>query len=178
MQPKDYDSFAEVIAGFAELKGKPLSSAAIKLYWNTMQHWSLTDFRMAAQQLLRTSEFMPTPKDFEDLLKAGRVTVGEAWEMVLKHCKGAYRDGKGLDSGGPVDRAVAALGGYRAIAFHDSEKLHFIERQFADRFAELEDVLENRDALPHLVDTRPRINRGPTQLRDFLPKFERPEDPA
>lgn len=172
MQEKDYDAFTEVIIGFAEMKGKTLSSAAIKLYWNTMQHWSLTDFRMAAQQLLRTCEFMPTPKDFEDLLKAGRVTVGEAWEAVLQHCKGAYRDGSGIDSGGPVDRAVAALGGYRAIAFHDSEKLHFLERQFADRFAELEDVLENRDALPNLMDNRPRINRGPVPLRDVLPQLK------
>lgn len=176
MRSEDRKAFLDVVIGFAELKGKQLSAPALELYWNAMQHWSLTDFRMAAQQLLRTCAFMPTPKDFEDLLKAGRVTVGEAWDAVLQHCKGAYRDGAGLDSGGPIDRAVAALGGYRAVAFHDSEKLHFLERQFADRFAELEDVLENRDALPNLEDTRTRINRGPIALRDVLPQLSRQKE--
>jgi hypothetical protein len=173
VRPEDRKPFLEVVIGFAELKSKQLSAPALELYWNALQHWSLTDFRMAAQQLVRTCEFMPTPKDFEDLLRAGRVTVGEAWDAVLQHCKGAYRSGAGLDAGGPVDRAVAALGGYRAIAFHDSERLHFLERQFAERFAELEDVIENRETLP-FVDARPRINRdGPTRVSEFLPKLER-----
>ena len=72
MNAIDRKAFCEIVLGFAELKGKQLSAAAIELYWRSMQHWPLEDFRAAAQQLLRTCEFMPTPKDFEDLRRASK----------------------------------------------------------------------------------------------------------
>lgn len=150
----DYDAFCEIVVGFAEIKGKSLSAPAIKIYWQSMQHWSLAEFRAAAQHLLRTCAFMPTPKDFEDLRKAGKPTASEAWDLVLQHCKGAYREGAGLDGGGPIDTAVSGLGGYRALAFHDSEKLHFMQRQFAERFEEADDVMSTRQRLPAITDQR------------------------
>lgn len=146
MRPDDFESFSEVVAGFAELRGKQLSPAAIKLYWNAMQHWSIEDFRSAAQHLVLSCQFMPTPKDFEDLRRADRPTATEAWAKILAHCKGAYRDGSGIDSGGPIDTAVAGIGGYRAIAFHDTDYLPLLQRQFVERFEETTDVFESRQA--------------------------------
>ena len=70
MQPSDRKAFLEVVVGFAELKGKQLSAPALELYWNAMQGWTIEDFRKAAAHLLQTCEFMPTPKDFNDLKKA------------------------------------------------------------------------------------------------------------
>ena len=83
MTPDDRRPCLEIVIGFAELKGKKLSTPALELYWTAMQAWDLQDFRAAANHLLKTCEFMPTPKDFEDLRKAGRMKAGEAWAFVL-----------------------------------------------------------------------------------------------
>lgn len=147
----DYEAFCEIVIAFAELKGRKLSAPAIELYWRAMQHWTIEDFRAAAEHLLRTCEWMPLPSHFEALRKSSNPTAAEAWERVLEHCKGRYRDGSGVDDGGPIDRAVAGIGGYRAIAFHDSEKAHFLQREFAQRMRELEDVDAVRVALPHFA---------------------------
>lgn len=156
MKPADYDAFVKVVAGFAELKGKHLSAQAIELYWRSMQHWSIDDFRAAAEHLLRTSEFMPIPKHFEDLRRAGALTGAEAWTLVLEHIKGAYRDGSGIDSGGPIDRSVAGIGGYRALAFQKVEYLPMSERQFSERFGELTDATAARKALPQIAQFQHR----------------------
>jgi len=147
MELNDRKAFIETVIGFAELKGKVLSAPALELYWEAMKSWPLVDFKAAAQYLLKTCEFMPTPKNFEDLRKAGNTTSGEAWALVLQHCKGAYRDGSGIDNGGPIDTAVDSLGGYRAVAFHDIEFLPVIGRRFESLYAETQDKMDARQAL-------------------------------
>lgn len=159
MNQSDRKAFCEVVIGFAELKGKQLSAPAIELYWRAMQRWSLEDFRAAAEQLLRSCEFMPTPKEFEALRRAGAPTASEAWDLVVRHTKGAYRDGSGIDDGGPIDRAVAGLGGYKAIAFHDIDYLPIMQRQFVERFGEQADVESVRESLPQLANLGSRTFR-------------------
>lgn len=178
MKPADRKSFLEVVIGFAELKGKQLSAPALELYWRAMQSWTLEQFQVAAEHLVRSSEFFPVPADFERLKKAGKITAAEAWDAILQHCKGAYRDGSGIDNGGPVDMAVRGIGGYRAIAMHDLNYLPILQRQFADRFAELDDVMEIRHCVPQLVDqsTRTQIRHdGPRHISGALPLIRRPE---
>lgn len=150
MIASDRQKFIEIVLGFAELKGKQLSAPALELYWRAMQGWSIEEFQEAAEELLRTCEFMPIPKDFEDLRKAGRDTAGEAWARVIGWCaSGAYRD---RVMGDPViDRAVAALGGYRSIAMHEEEKLHFLERRFAEHFEAMQDAEDTRHAVPQIA---------------------------
>ena len=131
-----------------------------------MRTWSLDDFRAAAEQLLRTCEFMPVPADFERLRRAGKATAGEAWVAVLEHCTGPYRYGEGIDNGGPIDQAVAVLGGYRAVAMHNSNFLHALERRFAEHYTCGVEVAAVRAAVPQIAaDIRPRIRReGPWHL--------------
>jgi hypothetical protein len=151
LRPEDFDRFAEVVAGFAELKGKQLSAPAIELYWRAMQHWTLEEFRQAASYLLRTCQFMPTPKEFEELRKAGRPTPGEAWQRALGHCaSGEWRTGAGC--GDPsIDATVAMCGGWQAIALCGIDKLGFIERRFAEHYESAEDRNDARHALPELA---------------------------
>lgn len=166
MNAGDRKKFLEVVVGFAELKGKQLSVAALELYWRSLQHWSLPDFLAAAEQLVRTAEFMPTPKDFEDLRKAARPTSGEAWILARETARNWRPLRQNVSSGDPfVDRIARAVGGYRAIAMHDSDKLHFLERRFAEHFAAMQEASETRDALPSLMIgvTGPPTN-GPRRL--------------
>lgn len=167
MVPGDYDAFCEVVVGFAELKGKALSPAAIKLYWAAMQHWDIADFREAAENLLRSCTFMPTPKDFEDLRKAGRPTAGEAWAIALD----CGRHGRKTSGNELIDRAVQAIGGYRAIGMSEIDKTHFLERRFCEHFDSIQNAQEIREELPQIANGQsgqPKLS-GPRSARDVLP---------
>jgi hypothetical protein len=161
----DRQRFLEVVIGFAELKGKQLSVPALELYWRALQHWPLADFMAAAEQLVRTSEFMPTPKDFEDLRKAGRPTCGEAWVDARATAR-QWREGYSISSGDPfIDRVVRVIGGYRAIAMCDVDKMHFLERRFAEHFEEMQDTESTREALPNVMrDLLGPPSNGPRRL--------------
>lgn len=150
MKPTDKAEFAKVVLAFAELKGKQLSLPAVDLYWLAMQDWTIEDFKAAAAHLLSTCEFMPTPKDFEDLRKAGRMTAGEAWDRAVGHAaSSAYRQGPSGNE--MIDQCVRMIGGYAAIAMCDEEKLHFLERRFTEHYATLEDSSDVRAALPQVA---------------------------
>lgn len=176
MNPIDRKAFIEVVIGFAELKGKQLSAPALELYWRSLQHWTLQDFRAAAEQLLRTCEFMPLPKDFEDLRKAGRATAGEAWAAVLQFARKSYSPNFPADPTrlrGPladplVLRAVDAVGGWRAIAMSDEDSTHFIERRFCEHFESVQDSQDVRDAVPEIAFSGERSLMGPTSIKKLL----------
>jgi len=164
--PADRRKFIEVVIGFAELKGKQLSAPALELYWRSMQHWPLDEFLLAAEHLVRTSDFMPVPKDFEDLRKATRPTSGEAWILACETARNWREWRPNVSSGDPfVDRVARAVGGYRAIAMHDSDKLHFLEKRFAEHFDTMQEAGDTREALPDLMlgITGPPAN-GPRRL--------------
>jgi hypothetical protein len=160
--------------GFAELKGKQLSAPALEIYWRSLQHWPLEDFRAAAEQLLRTCEFMPLPKDFEDLRKAGRPTVGEAWASVLAWVRSGNYNSRlpllnGDDRGRPdrlAERAVRAIGGYQAIAMSETDKTHFLERRFAEHYEAMQDADEVREELPEIAYTGSSRISGPRHIGD------------
>jgi hypothetical protein len=174
----DRKAFLEVLVGFAELKGKQLSAPALELYWRSMQRWSLEDFKAAAEQLLRTCEFMPMPKDFEDLRKAGRPTAGEAWAAVLDFVRSSYSPnfpGR-LPVRGPladpiVQRAVNAVGGFRAVAMSDVDATQFLERRFCEHFESAQDSDDIREALPQIAFTDRRSLSGPTSAANLLGRF-------
>lgn len=164
MKPTDRQKFAEVVLGFAELKGKQLSAPALELYWRALQQWELDEFLAAAEQLIRTSEFMPTPKDFEDLRKAGRLTSGEAW-IEARAAARSWREGYSVSSGDPfIDRVAHAIGGYRTIAMCDMDRLHFLERRFAEHFEDMQQAQDTRTALPELTGILSGPSNGPRRL--------------
>jgi len=51
------------------------------------------------------------------------------------------------------------LGGYRAIAMTNSDKLGFLERRFIDAYNDFQDTNGVREALPNLSE-RPRLQNG------------------
>lgn len=169
MNVGDRKKFIEVIVGFCELKGKQLSAPALELYWRALRHWELSDFLAAAEQLVRTSEFMPTPKEFEDLRKAARPTSGEAWILACDTARGWRELRPNVSSGDPfVDRVVRAVGGYRAISMYESDKLHFLEKRFSEHFESMQEVGDVREAVPQIANTRLAGLSAPHSVRDLL----------
>lgn len=150
MQPSDLERFCEILNGLAAIKpGKDLTREAIKLWWNSMQSWSIEEFTAAASHLASSVEFMPSPFHFEQLRKASKPTAAEAWQTVLKRCID-WR--KPRDTEDVIDRAVAGIGGYRSIAMADTETaLPHVQRRFNEAYAELDGALTVRQALPHLA---------------------------
>lgn len=177
MNAADRTVFLETVMGFAELKGKQLSAPALELFWHSMQSWEIEDFRQAANQLIRTCDFMPTPKDFEALRKAGRPTAGEAWAEVLNYVRTRYspnfparlNGSSGLLSDPLVDRAVNAIGGYRALANSDTDATQFLERRFVEHFESIQDSEDIRQAVPEIAySSGPRRLSGPASAADVL----------
>lgn len=165
----DKVEFVKVVMGFAELKGKQLSLPAVELYWFAMQDWSLVDFRAAAARLLKTCEFMPTPKEFEDLRKAGRMTAAEAFAKTIAWARaGLYTAPAKTPEAILIDRVVASLGGWVAITSYDPEKLHFLEKRFAENYETIEDASDTRTALPQITNgaLHPRLAAGLKQLTE------------
>lgn len=149
MTPDDRKPFLEVVIGFAELKGKALSAPALELYWNAMQHWPLDAFRAAAQQLVRTCQWMPTPKEFEDLLRAAEPTAGEAWDAVYL--------GHGELTPRAARAALIASNGRRLAMLDIEREIPHVQRRFLEIYDELTDVEQTREVLPYLGDLAPRI---------------------
>lgn len=174
MQPSDRKKFLEIVLGFAELKGKQLSAPALELYWNSMQAWSLEDFQAAANQLIRTTDWMPTPKHFEDLRKAGRPTAAEAFAKAIGWARdGSYTTPARSPEAILIDRVVASLGGWIAITSYDQEKLHFLEKRFAENYEMIEDASDTREALPQIAGPlHPRLAAGLKRLTSARPALE------
>ena len=152
MMPADRKPFLEIVLGFAELKGKQLTAPALELYWNSMQHWSLEDFREAAEHLVRTEKFFPGPDAFEALRNAGRETAGEAWASIRQYLKWTV-NGYQLEADTPdlIARCISAIGGANAIAMCEEEKLHFLERRFCEHYETMQDSDDVRRAVPRIA---------------------------
>jgi hypothetical protein len=151
MQPTDRTEFVRVLNGLAAIKGKDLTPEAISLWWSSMSRWSIDEFKAAASHLVTSCQFMPSPYDFEQLRRAGEPTVAEAWETVIS--------GKPLDPGSRTYRAAKLMGGQYAIRCANVDReLPFIQRRFAEAYAELSDVEPVRDSLPQITEqARARI---------------------
>ena len=176
MTPEDYESFGGILLGFAEPRRIALSSTTVELYWGALADWTFEEFRSAANILFKKCDWMPTPKDFEDLRRSATERAGvDAWEMARRAARSAIALGRvrqDVTSGDAlVDRAVATIGGYGAIALCETAWLHALERRFLQAYVEVRDVAEIRAALPHFVARRAlpaRRSAGPSSVSAIL----------
>lgn len=158
MQPSDSKQFVAIVTGFAELKGKQLSHAALDLYWNAMQDWTMDEFQRAANHLIRTCEFMPTPKDFEDVRKAAKPAAAEVWALARKsiqYTPHGYVEKQGIDP--LISAALRVIGGPDALAMCPVDKLTFLEKRFSEAYANLDTATVTRAALPSVA--KPQISQ-------------------
>lgn len=152
MQPSDRADFLRVLNGMAAMKKAALIPEVLDLWWLCMADWSIEDFKAAAVQVLKRSDFMPGPKDFEDLRKAGSDTPGEAFAAALDWVRsGAYKSPPQSARAKHIDRAVQLIGGYQVIAKCEEDKLHFLERRFCEHYESMTDSDRVRKALPQIA---------------------------
>lgn len=176
MQVSDFPRFSAVMTGMAELYQRELSGPLLDAYWLSLRDWQLAEFESAAAQLMRTSEFMPRPVAFLELRKAGRPTAGEAWAAILQYAHFEYspnfpariNGSHGLLSDPLVDRAVNAIGGYRAVAMAPTESKQFLEKRFCEHFEAIQESSDIREAVPQIAYSRPRNLQGPMGIKGLL----------
>lgn len=149
MHQADYPQFLKTLISMAEIKRASFSPEAMALYFEAVRDWPLEDFKAAAVRLIRTSDWMPQPSDFDKLRRAALIQPGEAFDLALKHAASSnWRKGPtGIAS---IDNAVDAIGGYQVIAMCDIDKLHFLERRFCEHYQKLQDSRDVREELPYL----------------------------
>jgi len=150
MQADDYGKFRAIMIGMGEVFGRDIPKTLLDAYWLALRDWSIEDFSSAAGHLIAHAQFMPRPADFTALREAAQPSAIDAWQKAIDHCSsGAYRFG-GLDNGGPLDRAAAAAGGYRAIAMHPTDRLHFLQARFEKAYERSAEQQAAIAALPSL----------------------------
>lgn len=152
MQASDKPQFLKVLNGMAAMKKAQLIPEVLDLWWGCMEAWEIEDFKAAAIQILKTATFMPTPKDFEDLRKAGRETAGEVfasisqWIVYSPHGH-TIRE----DTPRPIYAAIRAMGGASAYMMSDESALPFLERRFCRHYDEIMGREDIRDAVPQIA---------------------------
>jgi len=148
--PADKPEMSRILLGLAAIMpNAKVTPEALEVWYGAMREWSIEDFRAAASRLATTCRFMPTPYDFNALLKSGEPTSGEAFASALAHVAcGAWRNAQHPDPA--IELAVQGMGGWRVLAFTDEDKLHFAEKRFAEHYEATTDKLSTVAALPNL----------------------------
>jgi hypothetical protein len=155
------------MAGMAKLYEREIDGVLLDAYWLALRAWPLQDFERAAGHLMATCKFMPRPADFNDLRRAGELTAGEAWEIVLR--------GDRLEPGSRAERAARIVGGQQRIRHADIERdLPHVQRRFMEAYDELIDVDAVRTALPGIAP-RPALRSSPRPVGELLPASLRSE---
>ena len=137
MIDSDKTEFAAILSGMAEVRGKPMSNAALKMYWLALADWSMADFRAAALHLLKTTQFMPTPYDFHQLRKVDSSGI-DAWAKVRAIIRTRRPDDvTHIDP--KTDRIVRAMGGYTQLGMTNTDDMHWREKRFLELWESLDD---------------------------------------
>ena len=160
MQDSDRAAFLRVVNGLAAVKpGAKITPEALDLWWASMRDWPLDEFQKAAMHLSKTCEFMPNPYHFAQLRKqAGEQACGDAWAAVVQVNRYS-RIGREHLLTPRIERIVAAMGGWSALAMTRTEELPFREKRFKELWEEFGETEEARAALPHIAE--------PKQLREI-----------
>ena len=163
MQQPDFKRFMAIMTGMAKLYEREIDATLLDAYWMALRDWDLDDFEKAAALLMGTEKFMPRPAAFNDLRKAGKPTPGEAWARAVQACGSAIQCGQVTPNGTcgdpMIDDVVRMIGGYGAIAMCEVDKLHFLERRFAEHYESLEDRQTVREAVLQISNNPVRLAR-------------------
>lgn len=168
MQQHDKPQFLAVLNGLAAVKpGAKLTPEGLDVWWSSFTDWTIEDFRAAAAQLAKSSEFMPNPYHFEQLRKASRMTSGEAWAAALEHARNGYGDESAAPKDPRIAAAVRAIGGYYAIAMSKTDSTHFLEKRFCEHYEAIGDAEDVRESVPQLAGPS-KLLGGPKSVAKLL----------
>lgn len=173
MDDSDKREFAQTLQGLGEVRGKPLSKAALSVYWLALSDWDIEEFRAIAKHLLKHSQFMPTPYDFEQARKVDD-TADEAWLQVLEAIRTRHHT-SATSISPKIDHVVRMMGGYAVLSMVNTDDLVWRQKRFAELWETASDVDDRRAALEHY---RPNLGLigNKNSARRFVQLTERPKE--
>jgi hypothetical protein len=138
MRQADFQKFRSSLTAVAELYSKPLSEAALALWWDALQRFDATDVERALRATIQDpdgGQFMPRPADLIRRLEgtaSDRALI--AWGKVLEAMRrvGAYASVVFDD--GLIHAAIDDMGGWPTVCRSTVEELPFIQKRFCDTF--------------------------------------------
>ena len=131
--------FAETLTGIAEIYGKPLSKAGLRIWWSALERFSddqvqkaLTDHATDPER----GQFMPKPGDIvrriegtpEDAAMAAWAKVDQATRRIGTGPAWVFDDPK-------IHRALQAMGGLSALGNATESEWPHLCREFCKRYS-------------------------------------------
>ncbi|WP_043767546.1 DUF6475 domain-containing protein [Algiphilus aromaticivorans] len=145
MRTEDKAKFAELVTGMAEIYGREVTAASLRLWWATLGDHSLDDVDHALRAHVRDPEsgqWMPKPADVIRRLEGSardqeadlEAQAVSAWGKALEALRntGPYQDC-------PIEdpRALAAIedqGGWQSFCMMETRQLTWARKQFIDAY--------------------------------------------
>ena len=162
MTETDKPAFVSALTELSLLRpALKLTESHYAAWWNIMHRdWSLSEFQDAARQLAQTCDDITIgPQHFGKLRKqAGEQACGDAWAAVVQVNRYS-RTGREHLLTPRIERIVAAMGGWSALAMTRTEELPFREKRFRELWDEFGEVERARVALPYVASDSSQLPR-------------------
>lgn len=158
MNQGDFGAFSELLSSEVEIRnGKPLSQAAIGLWWERVKRFELEQVKraFALYACEENGRFMPQPSDLIRHIEGTSTDRGAiAWGVVMGAMSdvGAYRD---VDFRDPAAHAaIRDLGGWPKLCRTEVKELGFLRKRFTDSYLAYQTHLAPDDAPKALTGDR------------------------
>jgi len=86
MKARDKQAFAQTLTAIADLYGKQISNAGMRIWWTALEHYSLAKVQQALSNHAQDpdrGQFMPKPADVVRQIDGGRPSPDEIIAMAL-----------------------------------------------------------------------------------------------
>jgi hypothetical protein len=132
----DYKAFIEILSIMAQYYNVEKSKAVLNLYWETLNNLTIEQFKIRANELVKTNKFFPAISEFLEIENKDEKGI-KAWQKVLYAFKviGCY---KSVQFDDPViHSAIEMLGGWRRFNEMTIEERKWAEKDFYKYYSAL-----------------------------------------
>lgn len=131
MKEQDKKEFGETMAGIGELMGKDISNSLMKIYWNALKPFPLSDVLTGLNKIATTSRFFPKPVEIIEAIQGNAESLAaEAMHHLVEAVGrvGAYQSVEFEDPG--LQAVVEAWGGWPAVCGKTDEEWKYLKKDF------------------------------------------------
>lgn len=125
--------FTELLDALTEYYNRKMSPAIAKAWYKAIGNKMTTEqFQSAFEQIIFSEKYMPTPKDFLELIKGNSQLIAlEEWEKCLvAACRADTEVVYSLSAAGQT--ALRAVGGLHALGMADEKDNRWMQKKFVE----------------------------------------------
>lgn len=136
MESSDLEQFITMMGIVADTYGQPrLNPNAIKLYFEVLSEYPLSEISKAIKEHVKQSPYMPKPADIIRIIDGtAEDRASEAWYYVLKTIQ-QYGHYESVQFDNPaIHYAIERMGGWQKLCQMTEEELPYRERDFVKHY--------------------------------------------